>query len=399
MIGKLSVLGVSKAKPGKHADGGGLFVLVTPAGSKLWRMKYRIAGREKLLSFGSFPEVGLAEVRQRRDEARRLLRDGGDPVAERRARVRSDAATTFRQVADEWLAGERESLAAVTLAKTEWLLGLVPSLHDVSVAEVNAPRVLAALRKIEARGLRETASRAKIKVGQVLRFAVATGRAERDCTADLRGALKPKVVRNHAAVTDPRKVGELLRACWGYAGQPVTQAALRLSVYLFQRPGEMRTMQWNELDFAAALWRIPAVKTKLRRDHIVPLPPQALAILEELRPLTGHGTYVFPSLRGGSRSMSENTINAALRSLGISGEEQSAHGFRSTASTLLHELGWDSALIELQLAHVDKNTTRGVYNRAERLPDRAKMMVAYADYCDSLRYSGTVTPIATKARA
>lgn len=289
------------------------------------------------------------------------------------------------------------SLAPVTLAKIEWLFRLVPGLRAVPIAELTPARVLTEVRKIEARGHLETAHRLKAKVGQVCRYAVATGRAERDPTADLRGALKPKNTRSRAALTTPREVAELLRACWGYTGQPVTLAALKLSVYLFQRPGELRAMRWDELDLDVRLWRLPAARMKMRREHLVPLPLQAVAILNELHPLTGDGPYVFPSLRGQSRPMSENTLNAALRALGFDGDRHVTHGFRSTASSLLHELGWDSAVIELQLAHVDKNQVRGVYNRAERLPERTRMMGAWADHCDMLRTGGAVTSIRRKA--
>ncbi|UHQ19183.1 tyrosine-type recombinase/integrase [Lysobacter sp. KIS68-7] len=398
--GKLTATGIKTAAPGKHFDGGGLHLDVKPNGARYWRLKYRHDGRERLMALGVFPEVALSEARLRRDEARRAMRDGRDPMAERqRVKIAERAAaTTFGVVADEWLGRQRDVLAPVTLAKTEWLFGLAPDLSAVPIAELTAPRVLAALRKVEARGHLETAHRLKVKVGQVCRYAVATGRAERDPTADLRGALKAKATRSRAAITEPRQVAALLRACWGYTGQPVTLAALKLSVYLFQRPGELRAMRWEELDLDAALWRLPAARMKMRREHLVPLPPQVISILRDLHVLTGDGPYVFPSLRGHARPMSENTLNAALRALGFDGDQHVAHGFRSTASTLLHELGWDSALIELQLAHVDKNQVRGIYNRSHRLPERTGMMAAWADHCDMLRTGGTVTPIRRKTR-
>ncbi|HEY5802585.1 MAG TPA: integrase arm-type DNA-binding domain-containing protein [Lysobacter sp.] len=397
---RLTAVGIKTAAPGKHFDGAGLHLDVRPNGARYWRLKYRHGGRELLMALGVYPEVSLAEARMRRDEARRALRDGRDPMAERQQTKIAEraAAITFGLVVDEWIDRQRDSLAPITLTKTQWLFGLAPDLRAEPIAELTPARVLATLRKVEARGHLETTHRLKAKIGQVCRYAVATGRAERDPTADLRGALKAKVTRSRAAVTTPREVAELLRACWGYTGQPVTLAALKLSTYLFQRPGELRAMRWEELDLDAALWRLPAVRMKMRREHLVPLAPQVVAILSELRALTGDGPHVFPSLRGQSRPMSENTINAALRALGFQGDRHVAHGFRSTASSLLHELGWDSAVIELQLAHVDKNQVRGVYNRADRLPERTRMMAVWADHCDMLRIGGTVTPIKRKAR-
>ncbi|MBU8974784.1 tyrosine-type recombinase/integrase [Lysobacter sp. MMG2] len=387
---KLTVARIKTASPGKHFDGGGLHLDVRLNGARYWRLKYRHGGRERLMALGVYPEVSLAEARLRRDDARRALRDGRDPMVDRQqAKIAERAAViTFGLVSDEWIDRQRDSLAPVTLAKLEWLFGLVPDLRAVPIAELTPARVLATVRKIEARGHLETAHRLKAKIGQVCRYAVATGRAERDPTADLRGALKSKSTRSHAAITTPREVAELLRACWGYTGQPVTLAALKLSAYLFQRPGELRAMRWQELDIDAAAWRLPATRMKMRREHLVPLPPQAVVILRELHSITGGGPYVFPSLRGQSRPMSENTLNAALRALGFDGDRHVVHGFRSTASSLLHELGWDSAVIELQLAHVDKNQVRGVYNRADRLPERTRMMGAWADHCDLLRTGG-----------
>jgi integrase len=358
-----------RKEPGKLADGGGLFLLIQPNGARLWRMKYRFGGREQLLSFGRYPEMTLAEARKKRDEARALLRDGGNPAAERRAqRLAAKVATadTFKAVADEWLGRQRGKLAPVTVAKAEWLFGLVPSLHPLPLREVTAPAVLAALRRIESKGTHETAHRAKQRIGQVMRYAVATGRADRDPTADLRGALTPVVVKSHAAVTDPAKVGELLRA-------PM----------LFVRPGNLRAMEWAELDLDAALWRIPAKKMKMRQEHLVPLPSQAVAILRALHPLTGRGRYCFPSIRAANRPMSENTINAALRRLGFDSDTMTGHGFRAMASTRLNELGWSPDIIERQLAHAERDKVRAAYNRAQHMAERARMMQAWADYLES----------------
>lgn len=398
--GKLTAAAIKAAKPGKLADGGGLFLLTKDTGAKLWRMKYRHDGRERLLSFGLFPEVSLAEARRRRDEARAVIRDGGDPAADRRAKRAADklaAADSFKAVAAEWLDKQRPALATVTAAKAEWLLSLVPSLDPLPLGDITPPIILAALRRIEGKGQHETARRVKQRIGQVFRYAVAHGRADRDPTADLRGVLTPVKSKPHAAITDPAKMGDLLRALDGYAGQPVTAAALKLGPLLFVRPGELRRMEWAELDLDAAEWRIPAAKMKMREEHIVPLASQAVAILRDLQPLTGRSRYVFPSLRTADRPMSENTVNAALRRLGFDGDTMTGHGFRAMASTRLNELGWKPDVIERQLAHAERNKVRAVYNRAQYMAERRTMMQAWADYVDSLRAGGTVIPIKRKA--
>ena len=398
--GKLTVAAVKASKPGKLADGGGLFLLTREGGSRLWRMKYRHAGKERLLSFGPFPEVSLAEARRRRDAARAVIRDGGDPAADKRAKRVADklaAADSFKAVAAEWLDKQRPALASVTAAKAEWLLSLVPSLDPLPLGQITPPAILSALRKIEAKGQHETARRVKQRIGQVFRYAVAHGRAERDPTADLRGALTPVKSKPHAAITDPAKMGDLLRALDGYAGQPVTAAALKLGPLLFVRPGELRRMEWAELDLDGAEWRIPADKMKMREEHIVPLASQAVAILRDLQPLTGRSRYVFPSLRTADRPMSENTVNAALRRLGFDGDTMTGHGFRAMASTRLNELGWKPDVIERQLAHAERNKVRAVYNRAQYMAERRTMMQAWADYVDTLRDGGNVVPIKRKA--
>lgn len=377
--GKLTAAAIKAAKPGKLADGGGLFLLTKDNGAKLWRMKYRHDGRERLLSFGQYPEVSLAEARRRRDEARAVIRDGGDPAADKRAKRAADklaAADSFKAVAAEWLDKQRHVLATVTAAKAEWLLSLVPSLDPLPMGDITPPIILAALRRIEGKGHHETARRVKQRIGQVFRYAVAHGRADRDPTADLRGALTPVKSKPHAAITDPAKMGDLLRALEGYAGQPVTAAALKLGPLLFVRPGELRRMEWAELDLDAAEWRIPAAKMKMREAHIVPLASQAVAILRDLQPLTGRSRYVFPSLRTADRPMSENTVNAALRRLGFDGDTMTGHGFRAMASTRLNELGWKPDVIERQLAHAERNKVRAVYNRAQYMAERRTMMQA-----------------------
>jgi integrase len=400
IINKLTPFTIKAAKPGKHFDGGGLYLQVTPSGC-YWRMKFRFAGKEKLLSFGVYPEVSLGEARKRRDEERALLRAGRDPSAEKQAaklRAKVSAANTFGAVAEEWLGRQRAKLAQVTATKAVWLLGMASALNNRPIAEIEAPDVLAVLRTIEATGHHETARRVKQRIGQVFRYAIATGRATRDPTPDLRGALTPVVSTPRAAVTDPGAIANLLRAIDGYTGQPVTHAALRIAPLVFARPGNLRAMEWTELDLDAAEWRIPAGKMKMREAHVVPLSSQAVAILGELQPLTGSGHYVFPSLRTIQRPMSENTVNAALRRLGYDKDTMTGHGFRALASTRLNEMGWSPDVIERQLAHAERNAVRAVYNRAQYMAERRKMMQAWADYLDVLKQGDNVVPIRNAAR-
>jgi integrase len=388
--GKLTAIAIKSAPTGKLFDGGGLYLDVRENGSRYWRMKYRHAGKERLLSFGVYPEVSLSEARSRRDAARAAIRDGQDPAAMKRARkvaAKVSAANSFEAVGREWLATQKKKLAASTFAKSEWMLcdNVFPWLGSRPIAEIDAPELLAVLRRIEARGAHETAHRTKEKCGQVFRYAIATGRASRDPSADLRGALAPVVRTLRAAVTDPTKVAGLLRSIDGYAGGFATRCALRLAPLLFVRPGELRRAEWAELDLDGALWRIPAAKMKMAEEHLVPLSPQAVAILRELGPLTGRGRYLFPSLRSPNEPMSENTINAALRRLGYDKETMTGHGFRALASTRLNELGWSPDVIERQLAHAPRNKVRAVYNRAQYMAERRKMMAAWADYLDTLK--------------
>jgi integrase len=373
---------------------GAIFALVTPPGGRLWRLRYRHAGRESMIGLGAFPDVALKAARARRDEARQLIASGVNPAAAKRAK-RAQHANTFQAVALEWLG--KQQYAPVTLEKAEWVFRglLFPFIGSRPVAQLTAPEILEVLRRIEARGKHETAHRAKQRISQVLRYAIATGRAERDPTADLRGALAPLIVTNHAALTEPGRVGDLLRAIDGYVGQLTTHAALRLAPYVFVRPGEIRAAEWREftLDGKEPEWRIPRERMKMGEQHVVPLSSQAVAILRELQPLTGHGRYVFPSLRSSSRPLSDNTLNAALRRLGYSTKEMTTHGFRSMASMLLNEQGWHPDLIELQLAHAERNKVRAAYNKAQRIAERRKMMQAWADYLDGLKAGGNVVPI------
>jgi len=391
-----------RAKAFKLADAAGLYLEVMPNGSRYWRMRYRYAGKDTRLALGVYPEVTLAEARLKRDAARATLRDGRDPGAERKAdKVRRviAAGSTFEAVSREWMATQKRKLAPATFAKSQWLLDqVIPWLGSRPIAEIEPPELLAALKRIEARGANETAHRTKEKCGQVFRYAIAHGTAKRDPSADLRGALAPIVRTSRAAITDPAKVGALLRAIDGYGGQHVTRCALRIAPLLFVRPGELRAMEWAELDLNAAQWRIPAHRMKMREEHVVPLSSQAVAILRELQPLTGRGRYCFPNLRTAAAPMSENTINAVLRSLGYDKDTMTGHGFRAMASTRLNELGWQPDVIERQLAHAERNKVRAAYNRAQYMAEREQMMQAWADYLDSLRTGGKVVPIKRKAK-
>lgn len=380
-----------RSKSYRKADAAGLCIEVSTTGSKYWRYRYRCAGKPNMISLGEYPAVTLAEARARRDEARRLLAAGVDPSEQRKAGKRAAKIATrrtFGRIAAEWL--DKQPFAPVTRAKAIWMLELAPELRDRPIADISPPEVLTVLMDIEARGTHETAHRVKQRIGQVFRYAIATGRAERDVTSDLRGALTPVVSTSRAAIIDPAQVGELLRAIDGYQGQPATQAALRLAPLLFVRPGELRAMEWVELDLGAGEWRIPAGKTKMRSPHVVPLATQAVAILEDLKPLTGRYRYVFPSLRTADRPMSENTINAALRRLGYDKATMVGHGFRAMASSILNEQGWPSDVIERQLAHAERNKVRAAYNRAQHLPERRRMMQHWADYLDGLRQGARV---------
>ena len=382
-----------QAKPYKLADERGMYLLVKPSGARWWRFDYRRpgTGKRNTLSLGTFPKVSLKHARKKRDEARTLLDEGIDPGQQRQAE-REARAETFAAVAADWLERQRASMTTSTAEKAQWQLSLVPELALRPVSELTAPEVLRALRKIEAKGTHDTVHRVKQRIGQVMRYAITVGLAERDPTADLRGALAPVVVTPRAAVTDPAAVGDLLRALDAYTGQPTTAAALRLAPLLFVRPGNLRAMEWAELDLDAAQWRIPAGKMKMREAHIVPLAAQAVAILRELQPLSSRSRYVFPSLRSADRPMSENTINAALRRLGFDKETMTGHGFRAMASTRLNELGWSPDVIERQLAHAERNKVRAAYNRAQYLDERTRMMQAWADYLDGLRQGADVLP-------
>jgi integrase len=383
-----------REKPYKLADGGGLYLLVTPAGGRLWRLKYRLAKREKVLAIGAYPAVSLRGARSARESAKERLADGIDPSAAKQA-AKLVQADSFEAVAREWLAKQAPGWAANHTSKIARRLeaDVFPYIGRESVNTITPPALLAVLRRVEARGALETAHRIHQNCGQVFRYAVATGRAERDPSGDLRGALPPAKERHHASVTDPKEVRPLLLAIDGYNGSHVTRCALRLAPLVFVRPGELRKAEWAEIDLDKAEWRIPAARMKARQPHVVPLSSQAVAILRELQPLTGSGRLAFPGLRSRTRPMSENTINAALRRLGFAKDQMTGHGFRSMASTLLNEQGWNRDAIERQLAHAERNNVRAAYNFAEHLPERRRMMQAWADYLDGLRASAQVTAL------
>ncbi|MBD8873853.1 integrase arm-type DNA-binding domain-containing protein [Rhodanobacter sp. DHB23] len=391
-------------KPRRLFDGGGLYLEIVPAGGKWWRLKYRFGGKEKRLALGTYPDTGLVDARMRRDDARKLLAAGVDPSEQRKAekveRIKAAeiAADTFEKVARDWMA--RQDVAEITKLKNQWILEtfLFPEIGALPIGAITPRVLLDALRKIEDAGKLDTATRAKVKAGQVFRWAILEGNAEADPTASLRGALKPPKVKHHAAITDPMKVGELLRAIEGFTGQPVTLAALKLAPLVFVRPGELRHAEWSEFDLDGAIWRIPGERMKMKAPHIVPLSSQAVAVLRELHLLTGSGRYVFPGIRTASRPMSENTVNAALRRLGYGKDEMTGHGFRSMAASRLNEMGWNADAIERQLAHAESNKVREAYTHAAQyLDERKRMMQGWADYLDALRAGGAVVPFKRKA--
>ena len=391
-----------RAKPYKMGDAFGLFVLIQPSGGKLWRFKYRFDGREKKLAIGTYPVISLAEARRRRDQARELLAAGKDPSRERqreKLRTQVQAGNTFAAIAEEYCDKRKrdgqKAWAASTAARSEYLISLLKvPLGRMPITDVEPADVLAAVRKIERKGQLESARRTLQLAGAVFRYAVATARLASDPTRDLRGALTAPTVTHYGAIIDPARVGELLRAIDGYEGQPITKLAMQLAPHVFVRPGELRHAEWNEIDLGGALWTIPAAKTKMRKDHLVPLSRQSIATLEDLRTLTGPDGYVFPSIRSRKRPMSDNTINAGLRRLGYSTDEMTAHGFRAMASTLLNESGkWHPDAIERALAHGDSDRIRAAYHRGAHWKERVAMAQWWSDHLDQLRKGGEVVPI------
>ncbi len=382
---------VIRDKPYKLSDEKGMYLLVTPGGSKLWRLKYRFVGKEKTLAFGAYPDISLAKARERRDEARQLLANEVDPGEAKKARKQlqtQQAEDSFQAIATEWFQTKMNDRSKSHQDRTWSALkrDLFPHLGVRPIAKINAPDLLNALRKIEARGAIETAHRAKQTAGQIFRYAVATGRAERDPSGDLKGALKNPKKKHLAAITDPKQVGLLLVAMDDFQGTATVKAALLLSPLLFCRPGELRHMEWEEINWDEERWEIPSGKMKIKKPHIVPLAKQSLSILNETRRLTGNGRYVFPSARGRSRPLSENGVRTALRTLGYDNDTMTPHGFRAMARTILDEvLDYRVDYIEQQLAHSVKDTNGRAYNRTAHLPGRQEMMQHWADYLDQLR--------------
>jgi integrase len=397
----LSDTGVRNAKPTekarKIADEKGLYLLVLPSGSKLWRMDYRFQGKRKTLSFGGYPDTGLALARQKRDDARKLLAQDIDPSAEVKAKkdaLEKSASNTFEAVATEWMktkgTGWTDSYASKTKSALE--RHAFPSLGKKPITEISAPDLLDLLRAIEKRGTVDMAHRIQQHCGAIFRYAIATGKATADPVPSLRGALATVDQTHYAAITEPLEFGALLRDIDAYRGESVTKTAMQMMALTFQRTKEIRFAEWSQIDVPAALWRIPAEIMKMREAHVVPLSAQVLKIIEELRPLTGHGRLLFPSAVSKDRPISENTITYALARMGYKGR-MTGHGFRSTASTMLNEQGYRHDVIERQLAHSERNQVRAAYNRAEYLPERRVMMQEWADYLDKLKAGAEVIPL------
>ena len=388
--------GTTTSKSYRMTDGKGLYLEVAPSGGKWWRLKYRFGGKEKRLSLGVYPDVSLKVARIKRDDLRKLVADGIDPSHTRKAEKQSTGdQNSFETVAREWhskfSANWSESHSSRTIIRLEQ--NVFPWLGNKNINDITAPELLTALRRVENRGALETAHRVNQICGQVFRYGIATGRAERDPAADLKGALPPTKVKHHASITEPVKVGALMRAIQDFTGTIITATALKLSPLVFVRPGELRQAEWSEIDLDNAEWRIPPEKMKMRVVHIVPLSSQAIEVLKQIQPLTGRDKYVFPSNRTITRPMSDNTVNAALRRMGYTKDEMTAHGFRSMASTILNEQGWNRDAIERQLAHSEKDGVRAAYNYAQHMPERKKMMQAWADYLDGLAAGADVIAI------
>lgn len=394
----------AETKATKLTDGAGMFLLVTPAGGKLWRLKYRIDGKEKLLSIGAYPEIGLAEARKRREAARALIASGKDPSREKqkaKLHARSESGNTFAAIASEYCAKRKrdghKGWAPATAVRSEYLLSLLESsIGKIGICEIEPADVLAAVRKIERKGNLESARRTLQLAGAVFRYAVATARLRSDPTRDLRGALTAPTETHYGAITDPAKVGELLRAIDGYEGQGYTKLALQIAPHVFVRPGELRHAAWEEIDLDGGLWIIPAGKMKMRKAHHVPLSRQVIDLFREMRTATGPTGFVFPSIRSQLRPMSENTVNAGLRRLGYSTNEMTAHGFRAMASTLLNESGkWHPDAIERALAHGDTDKVRAAYHRGAHWNERVEMAQWWSDYLDQLRRGADIVTFKT----
>lgn len=399
---------IRRIKPNEKAfkvtDMHGLYLLVQPNGARYWRLDYRHVGKRGTVALGVYPEVSLKEAREKRANARRMLDKGVNPSSYKkltRGVANISAGDTFKIVAEEWLHKiETEGRAPKTMQKVRWLLDFAyPLIGNRPVGNITAPELLTVLRTVEVRGRYESARRLRSTCGSVIRYAIATGRAQHDVSSDLQDALITPKVRHHAAIVEPQKVGALLRAIEEYEGQPSVAIALRMAPHVFVRPGELRTAEWVEFDLEANVWMIPGEKMKMRRPHKVPLSRQVRALLEELRPIIGRSRLLFPSVRSIDRPISDNTINAALRRLGYPKSEMTGHGFRATASTLLNETRkWHPDAIERQLAHVENDDVRRAYLRGEHWAERVRMMQFWSDYLDRLRTSGNGAGIRTSRR-
>lgn len=394
------------ARPYKRADSKGLYIEVFANGSKLWRWKYRVAGKEKRLALGAWPEISLAKARVLRDEAKQQLNEGIDPALHRKKvkeTAQTEAANTFDSVALEYIEKKMvsEGRAKRTIEKARWHLKLLsPAIGKMPITDVDPQMLLAALRKLEARGVYETAKKCRGFASRVFRYAIWTARAEHDPASVLRGALITPKAKHYAAILDAGKLSALLRVIDDYDGHPVTKLALQITPHVFVRPGELRHAEWEEFDLEAAIWRIPEGKMKARRAHAVPLSRQVLAMLRELQKISGASGYVFPSFYTSKRPMSENTVNGAFRRMGFTKDEVTAHGFRATASTLLNESGlWNPDAIERALSHGDSDAVRGAYSRGNYWDERVRMAKWWSDYLDRLRQGAEIIDLMPKRKA
>jgi integrase len=395
----LSVVQIRALKPAQRPfkvfDSDGLYLLVQPSGALLWRFRYRCCGVERKLSLGSFPDITLQQARRKRDEAKAELEDGIDPVEEKRQRrlkAELAAQTTFELVAQEYIQKmEREGRSPATIKKARWFLELLSGIAKRPIASVTPHELLDVLKRVERRGHHETAVRLRAFAGRVFRYGFATLRTEKNPADILRGALTVPRVKHHAAIVEPKKVGELLRAIEDYKGRPETLYALRLAPHVFLRPGELRQAKWGEIDFADKVWRVPAERMKMKQPHTVPLSRQVLFILQDLRSLARSSEFLFPALHTTLRPLSDNTLNVALRRLGFSRDEMTSHGFRALASTLLNESGlWHPDAIERALAHGERDRVRAAYHRGAHWAERVRMAQWWSDYLDQLRVGGKV---------
>ena len=387
----------TKEAPYRKADEKGLYLEIFPSGSKLWRLKYRIAGKEKRLALGAWPEISLAKARQARDDARVQIGEGIDPGLERKkskAVAKISAANTFAAIGAEFIEHKMlgDGKAPATILKARWFLDLlIPAIGQLPVTDVDPQMLLAAIKRLEAKGNYETAKKCRSFASRVFRYAVWTGRAKSDPAAMLQGALVTKKAKHYAAILEPTKLGQLLRSIDEYSGNPVTRLALQIAPYVFVRPGELRHAEWSDFDLEAAIWNIPASKMKARRAHSVPLSGQVISLIQQLMELTGKERYLFPSAYTPARPMSENTVNVAFRRMGYTKDEMTAHGFRATASTMLNECGlWNPDAIERALAHGDSSATRGAYSRGSYWEERVKMAHWWSDYLDKVRIGGEI---------